>query len=79
MQAPIEAYLMNVLKSIFRLDSKTMALSKAYLKIKPEAGDIVIINPIHYHAISKIKGKHDRISIGFFFAPTDEQRLACWA
>ena len=49
------------------------------IKIKPETGDIVIINPIHYHAISKIKGKHYRISTGFFFAPTDEQTLTCWA
>ena len=49
------------------------------IKIKPEIGDIVIINPVHYHAISKIKGKYDRISVGFFFAPTDEQTLACWA
>lgn len=49
------------------------------IKIKPEIGDIVIINPIHYHTISKIKGTCDRISAGFFFAPTDEQKLACWA
>ena len=49
------------------------------IKIKPETGDIVIITPIHYHAISKIKGKKYRISKGFFFAPTDEQTLTCWA
>ena len=49
------------------------------IKIKPEIGDVIIINPIHYHTISKIKGKHDRISTGFFFAPTNEQALVCWA
>ena len=49
------------------------------IKIKPETGDIVIINPIHYHKISKIKGKYDRISVGFFFAPTVDDTLVCWA
>ena len=50
-----------------------------FIKIKPNVGDIVIINPIHYHTISKINGVLDRISVGFFFGQSDKSTLLCWS
>ena len=59
--------------------SKDVVDNTESIKIKPEIGDIVIINPIQYHTISEIDGKSDRISVGFFFAPCDESTMVCWS
>ena len=59
--------------------SKEVVTNTEFLKIKPDVGDIIIINPLHYHTISEIKGMSDRVSTGFFFAPSDEHALVCWS
>ena len=38
------------------------------VKIKPNQGDLVIINPIYYHEILPITGKSRRITLGLFMA-----------
>ena len=60
-------------------DSKNISVGILGISYKPNVGDIVIINPIHYHTISKINGVLDRISVGFFFGQSDKSTLLCWS
>ena len=39
---------------------------KNAVKIKPRQGDLIIINPIHFHEILPVKGKKRRITLGLF-------------
>ena len=59
--------------------SEKVVSNTEFIKIKPDVGDIIIINPLHYHTISEIKGTFHRVSTGFFFASYDESTLVCWA
>ena len=46
--------------------SKNVLDSKEYVKIKPEVGDLIIINPLFYHEVLPILD-FTRISLGTFF------------
>ena len=59
--------------------SEAVVNNTKFIKIKPDVGDIVIINPVHYHTISKIKGVLHRISVGFFLGQLDKSTLLCWS
>ena len=50
-----------------------------YTTISPTAGNLVLLNPSFYHKIESIRGKKNRISIGFFFAESSENNLCCWS
>ena len=36
------------------------------VKIKPKQGDLIIINPVHFHEILPVKGKKRRVTLGLF-------------
>lgn len=42
--------------------------STQYVKIKPDQGDLIIINPNYYHQILPVKGSKRRITLGLFLA-----------
>ncbi len=39
---------------------------KDAVKIKPKQGDLIIINPVHFHEILPVKGKKRRVTLGLF-------------
>jgi hypothetical protein len=41
-------------------------------EFKPEAGDVYLINPTHYHAIARVEGA-DRLTMGFFIGLPDDR------
>ncbi|MGY5152530.1 MAG: 2OG-Fe(II) oxygenase [Candidatus Nitrosopumilus sp. bin_6a] len=45
-----------------------VANSTHHVKIKPNQGDLVIINPNHYHEILPVKGSKRRITLGLFLS-----------
>ena len=59
--------------------SKNVVNNSEFIKIKPSIGDLIIINPIHYHAISRMTGTLQRISVGFFLGQATKSLLSCWA
>ena len=50
------------------------------IKIKPNQGDLVIINPNYYHEILPVKGSKRRISLGLFLALSNNGReIVTWS
>ncbi len=47
-------------------------------KIKPVAGNMVILNPKFYHQIESISGLNSRITLGFFFGESSEDSFNSW-
>ncbi len=47
---------------------EVVANSAQCVKIKPNQGDLVIINPNYYHEILSVKGSKRRITLGLFLA-----------
>lgn len=45
-----------------------VANSTQHVKIKPNQGDLIIINPNYYHEILPVKGSKRRITLGLFLA-----------
>lgn len=44
------------------------------------AGDLVIINPCHYHQVTRITGDSPRITLGIFFGIySQDRRIVAWA
>ncbi|MFF1360960.1 hypothetical protein [Streptomyces sp. NPDC058297] len=41
-------------------------------RFKPEAGDVYLLNPTHYHSIEAPLGTADRVTMGFFFGFFDD-------
>jgi hypothetical protein len=52
----------------FGYKREVVANSTQYVKIKPNQGDLVIINPNYYHEILPVKGSKRRITLGLFLA-----------
>lgn len=52
----------------FGYSRDVIANCKQFVKIKPNQGDLVIINPIFYHEILTVLGKTRRITLGLFMA-----------
>jgi hypothetical protein len=52
----------------FGYKREVVADSTIHTKIKPNQGDLVIINPNFYHEILPVKGSKRRITLGLFFA-----------
>ena len=45
-----------------------------------EAGDLAIINPIHYHEVTRITGDTPRITLGMFLGfYSQKRRIVAWA
>ena len=59
--------------------SKDVISNSEFIKIKPDIGDVIIINPIHYHAVSRVVGVLQRISVGFFLGQATKSTLFCWS
>ena len=47
--------------------------------IKNNPGDLVIINPRLYHMVDRVRGKLERISLGFFFGQDVDSILYAWS
>ena len=47
--------------------------------IKSHPGDLVIINPRLYHMVDRVRGKLERISLGFFFGQSANSNLCAWS
>ena len=47
-------------------------------KIKPVAGNMVILNPKFYHQIESISGLKSRVTLGFFFGESSEDSFNSW-
>ncbi|UTY62106.1 MAG: 2OG-Fe(II) oxygenase [Marine Group I thaumarchaeote] len=48
--------------------------------IKPELGDLVIINPNYLHEVNKIQGNSDRVTLGIFFGIEEKtKKIFSWA
>ena len=46
----------------------------------PEAGDLVIINPVYYHEVTRITGDSPRITLGLFLGfYSRKRRVVAWA
>jgi hypothetical protein len=43
----------------------------ASCRFKPQAGDVYLLNPTHYHSIERVTGA-DRVTMGFFFGFFDD-------
>ena len=50
----------------FGYSNKVVRNSTQYVKIKPKQGDLIIINPIHFHEIYHVKGQKKRVTLGLF-------------
>lgn len=50
----------------FGYSRNVIADCKNAIKIKPNQGDLIIINPIYFHEILPVKGKKSRITLGLF-------------
>ena len=55
--------------------------SEKFCKISNvEQGDLVLINPLHYHAVTKIQGTSPRITLGMFLGFSNQTRkIISWA
>jgi hypothetical protein len=54
--------------------------SQSYRVANIEAGDLVIINPIYYHEVTRIIGDVPRITLGMFLGFYNQQRrIVAWA
>lgn len=42
-----------------------------YIKIKPNQGDLILINPIYFHEILPVRGKKKRVTLGLFLGFAD--------
>ena len=47
-------------------------------KIRPIAGNMVILNPKFYHQIESISGLKSRVTLGFFFGESSEDSFNSW-
>ncbi|MFB5631664.1 MAG: 2OG-Fe(II) oxygenase [Nitrosopumilaceae archaeon] len=52
----------------FGYSPKVIEECKESALIKPRQGDLIIINPIHFHEILPVKGNKKRITLGLFVA-----------
>ena len=59
--------------------SEDVISNAEYVKIAPITGDIIILNPNHYHAVSHVRGDLNRISTGFFFGLYGGSEFFCWS
>ena len=61
--------------------SKDVVLDEASCRLsKVESGDLVIINPIHYHEVTTIKGNVPRITLGMFLGFSESKnKIVSWA
>ncbi len=51
-----------------------------FAKIKPNQGDLIIINPIYYHEILPVKGKKTRMTLGLFLAFSNYgKKIVTWS
>ena len=54
--------------------------SQSYRAANIEAGDLVIINPIYYHEVTRITGDAPRITLGMFLGfYSQRRRIVAWA
>ena len=51
----------------------------SYASIHCEQGDLVIINPKKYHLVNTVRGKLERITLGFFFGEETKSNLSAWS
>ena len=50
-----------------------------YAVVSPIAGNLLVLNPNFYHQIEPVLGTKHRISIGFFFAESTDDKLFKWS
>ncbi|MBJ6766059.1 2OG-Fe(II) oxygenase [Myxococcaceae bacterium JPH2] len=46
--------------------------NKAHHRFKPQSGDVYLLNPTYYHAVERVSGSSDRVTLGFFFGFYDD-------
>ncbi len=59
--------------------SKNVVNQVPHTSIDCNQGDLIIINPKKYHSISMIKGRLQRITLGFFFGRDIDFKLYAWS
>ena len=61
--------------------TKELVESEKFCKISNiERGDLVIINPLHYHEVTKIQGTSPRITLGMFLGfLNNSKKIISWA
>lgn len=64
----------------FGYSSKVISSETFSILSNFEPGDLVLINPLYYHKVTKIQGPTSRITLGMFLGfSNNEQKIVSWA